>query len=171
MITLTSLNQMDDADFVGALGDVFEHSPWICESVRSLRPFTDLTSLHTAMVRNVHSSSEAQKLALLRAHPDLAGKAARAGALTEHSRGEQQGAGLDQLNADEYERFNMLNGAYVTRFGFPFIIAVKGHTKSSILQAFAVRLKNAPDEERDTAIEQVAQIAWYRLSDLIIETK
>ncbi len=170
-MAIDTLNQMNDADFVAALGEVFEHSPWVCESVRNLRPFTDLTSLHAAMMSNVHASSEERKLALLRAHPDLAGKAARAGALTEHSRGEQRGAGLDHLNTDEYERFNTLNTAYVLRFGFPFIIAVKDHTKSSILQAFEVRLKNPPDEERDTAIAQVARIAWYRLNDLIAETK
>lgn len=113
------------------------------------------------------AADAARQLALLRAHPDLAGKAARAGALTEHSTAEQAGAGLDRLSDAEYERFHALNDAYQQTFGFPFIIAVKGHTKDTILAAFAERLENSEAKERATALAQVARIARFRLDEML----
>ncbi len=119
------------------------------------------------MVVAVDAADTARQLALLRAHPDLAGKAARAGALTAHSTAEQAGAGLDRLSDAEYARFHALNDAYQKTFGFPFIIAVKGHTRETILAAFAERLENSEAMERTTALAQVARIARIRLDAML----
>jgi len=166
-LNLATLNAMDRDAFVAALGGIFEHSPWVAEAAWAARPFADVAALQDAMVGAVDAADAETQLALLRAHPDLAGKAARAGALTEHSTAEQAGAGLDRLDEAEFARFHALNDAYQARFGFPFIIAVKGHTKASILAAFEARLPNDAATERMTALAQVARIARFRLDDLI----
>ena len=166
-MTLADLNAVPAAAFVQALGGIFEHSPWVAAAVADHRPFGSVDALHRAMVAAVAAAPPGRQLDLIRAHPDLAGKAARAGALTEPSTAEQAGAGLDRLTDAEFERFGTLNTAYMTRFGFPFIVAVKGLTKHDILAAFEARLPNDPETEKATALHQVARIARFRLEALI----
>ncbi len=119
------------------------------------------------MTAAIGAAGAARKLALIHAHPDLAGKAARAGALTGHSTREQNDAGLDRLTEAEFARFHRLNGAYRARFGFPFVIAVRGHTKNSILKAFERRLANEAAVEMDEALRNIAMIGRFRLFDLL----
>jgi 2-oxo-4-hydroxy-4-carboxy-5-ureidoimidazoline decarboxylase len=168
-ITLNDLNETDRTTFVQRLGGIFEHSPWVAERAFDQRPFASVGALHRAMVEAVAAADDEAKLALLRAHPDLAGKAALAGKLTEHSRREQAGAGLDQLTPEEYARFHTLNTRYREKFGFPFILAVKGHTKHSILRSFEARLPHSREEEIAAALEQVYRIAELRLLELLGE--
>ncbi|GFZ81437.1 OHCU decarboxylase [Elstera cyanobacteriorum] len=167
MISLTDLNSAPTADFIAAVGGVFEHSPWVAEAVADQRPFADRAALHAAMVAAVDAATAAQKLALLRAHPDLAGKLAQAGRLTEASTAEQASAGLDMLTEAEFQRFTAFNTAYTERFGFPFIIAVRENTKASILKAFEKRIMNSRDQEFTTALAEVAKIAKLRLATLL----
>ena len=115
------------------------------------------------MCRAVQNAGEEKQLALIRAHPDLAGRAARAKTLTPSSNQEQSGAGLDQLSDHEYQEFHRLNEAYKARFGFPFILAVKGHDKHSILASFARRLTHSRNAEREEALRQIERIAYFRL--------
>ena len=166
-ITIATLNDLSKVEFVDTLADVFEHSPWVAEGAYSAKPFSSAPALHAAMLETVEKAGEAKQLALIRAHPDLAGKAARSGDLTAASTSEQAGAGLDRLTEEAFERFHKLNDAYKERFDFPFIVAVKGHTKESILAAFETRLTNDPATERQTALEQVYKIARFRLDDLV----
>ncbi len=168
MLTLAALNR-DRTCFIDTLGGVFEHSPWVAEGAWAARPFESVEGLHGAMVAVVEEAEEKQ-LDLIRAHPDLAGKAARAGGLTAASSQEQAGAGLDRLSEEEYRRFHALNDAYKEKFGFPFILAVKGHTKTSILEAFETRLPHSAQEERRTALAEIYKIARFRLEALIGET-
>jgi 2-oxo-4-hydroxy-4-carboxy-5-ureidoimidazoline decarboxylase len=164
---ITELNALDEAGFEASLGHVFEHAPWVARRVAPRRPFADRQALHAAMIAVIAAASEAEKLALLRGHPELAGKAAIAGDLTADSRREQKGAGLDQLTPAEYERFHALNDAYKKKFGFPFIVAVKGMTKHDILAAFAERLDSTREHELSTALDQVGRIGGFRLADVI----
>jgi 2-oxo-4-hydroxy-4-carboxy-5-ureidoimidazoline decarboxylase len=168
-ITLDDLNETDRATFVQRLGGIFEHSPWVAERAFNKRPFASVGALHRAMVEAVENADLELKLALLHAHPDLAGKAALAGELTDHSRREQAGAGLDRLTPEEYARFHALNTRYREKFGFPFILAVKGHTKHSILKSFEARLPHSREDEMATALEQVYRIAEFRLHELVGE--
>jgi 2-oxo-4-hydroxy-4-carboxy-5-ureidoimidazoline decarboxylase len=166
---LSDINTMSEESFVSTLGGIFEHSPWVAEGVAGRRPFATVEALHDAMVHVVSLADEGDKLTLLRAHPDLAGKLARAGSLTSASRSEQKGAGLDQLNEEDYQRFDAVNRAYREKFGIPFIIAVKGHDRHSILAAFETRVENDLEVEKRTALAQVARIARFRLEALIAE--
>lgn len=168
-LTIADLNALDAGAFAARLAHVFEHAPWVAERAARHRPFASRAALHQAMVAVIGAASAAEQLALLRGHPDLAGKAAIAGDLTPDSRREQQGAGLDRLTRAEYERFHALNRDYQARFGFPFILAVKGKTKDDILAAFAARVGNARDVEFRTALDQVGRIAAFRLADLVEE--
>ncbi len=167
MTTLADLNTAPAARFVETLGGIFEHSPWVADATAPLRPFDSLAALHAAMVAAVDAADEAQKLNLLRAHPDLAGKLARAGALTDASTAEQASAGLDRLSEAEFQRFTAFNIAYTEKFGFPFIIAVRENTKASILKAFERRITNSREAEFSTALAEVAQIARLRLTNLL----
>lgn len=157
-------------DFIAMFGGVFEHSPFIAEraydSGLMLVPLTS-KSVHDALTSIFRRASREERLGVLRAHPDLAGKLAIAGGLTEDSKKEQAGAGLDRLSAAEHARFTKLNTAYTEKFGFPFIIAVKGLTKDDILAAFEKRIDNSADEEFDTATAQVEKIALLRLQSLL----
>ncbi|UIK04002.1 2-oxo-4-hydroxy-4-carboxy-5-ureidoimidazoline decarboxylase [Neorhizobium galegae] len=157
-------------DFIAMFGGVFEHSPFIAEraydSGLMLVPLTS-KSVHDALTSIFRKASREERLGVLRAHPDLAGKLAIAGELTEDSKKEQAGAGLDRLGAAEHARFTELNTAYTEKFGFPFIIAVKGLTKDDILAAFEKRIDNSADEEFDTATAQVEKIALLRLQSLL----
>jgi 2-oxo-4-hydroxy-4-carboxy-5-ureidoimidazoline decarboxylase len=166
VLPLATLNAQSESDFVGTLGGIFEHAPWVAEGVCPARPFASLEDLHDAMCTVVADAGEARQLELIRAHPDLAGKAALAGELTGASSAEQSGAGLDRLSEDEYRHFHALNDSYKARFGFPFILAVKGHTKTSILSAFEERLPNSPEAERETALREIYKIARFRLEAL-----
>jgi 2-oxo-4-hydroxy-4-carboxy-5-ureidoimidazoline decarboxylase len=165
-MTLDELNATSVIDFVAALGGVFEHSPWVAEAAARLRPFASIDDLHGAMVDAVNAAGQVAQLRLIRVHPDLAGKAARQGDLTVESTSEQKSAGLDRLSSAEFEEFHRLNNAYQSRFGFPFILAVRGHDKHSIMAAFRQRLNNNSGEEVSEALRQIALIARFRLDDL-----
>jgi len=172
MTTLASLNSLDDAAFAAALDGIYEHSPWIAARAAPKRPFASLAALKLALQEVVDAASPDQRLALLRAHPELAGKAAIAGELTQESSSEQAASGLNLCSADEYARLQELNAAYNARFGFPFILAVKGPTgrgltRTSIIETFARRLKNAPAAELAEALRQVHRIAEIRLNVLM----
>ena len=160
---------MTKNEFIERFGGVFEHSPWVAERAYAAglpAPLT-ATAVHAGMVAAFRVAADAERLAVLRAHPDLAGKLAIAGELTEDSRKEQAGAGLDRLSADEHARFTALNSAYVEKFGFPFIIAVKGLNRDDILAAFETRINNDRDVEFATACAQVERIALLRLSGML----
>lgn len=159
---------MTRADFVAAFGDVFEHSPWIAEATfeAGLGAACDnADGLHAAMVAVLRAASPERHLALIRAHPDLAGRLAAARSLTADSTAEQASAGLDALTPEERARFTALNDAYRARFGFPFILAVRGRTKAEILTAFETRLLHDPATERAEALRQIERIAWLRLRE------
>lgn len=163
-------SQMDRPTFVTTFGHVFEHSPWIAEAAhdRGLPPDADdAEGLHRALCAVLRAAPAARQRALIDAHPDLAGRLARGGGLTSDSTREQAGAGLDRLSEEEYARFTALNDAYQARFGFPFIMAVKGRSKDEILEAFERRLRNDEAAELATALEQIERIALLRLTDLL----
>ncbi|HEX2216708.1 MAG TPA: 2-oxo-4-hydroxy-4-carboxy-5-ureidoimidazoline decarboxylase [Xanthobacteraceae bacterium] len=166
-VTLDELNAMDTVGFTAMLNDVFEHSPWVAEAVAEQRPFADLAALHDAMTKAVRAAAPERQLALIKSHPDLAGKAARADTLTADSSAEQASAGLDQLSAEEFETFHHLNDTYRGRFGFPFIICVRRHTRSSILRQFERRLEHDPDVEREAALAEIFRIAALRLDQRV----
>lgn len=162
-MTLDELNALDRDAFVAALGAIYEHSPWVAEDVFPLRPFASVDELHAAMSKAVLDAGDDVRLALLRAHPQLAGKAALRGELTADSTREQQGAGLDQCSPEEYAQLHALNDQYQQRFGFPFILAVRGHTRASILASMAARVDNTREDEFAEALHQVDRIARFRL--------
>ena len=157
------LNAMDRARFVEALGWIFEHSPWVAERAWESRPFNDIAALHQAMVAQVAAASREEQLALLRAHPDL-GTRAR---VSDASRGEQAGAGLDRLTAEAFDQLSGWNAEYRERFGFPFLFAVKGSTKHDILRALEARRNAPPEAEFVEALRQVYRIAWFRLESAL----
>ncbi len=163
-------SQMDHATFITTYGGIFEHSPWIAERAHALElgPAHDsATGLHNALARAFRTASDAERMAVLQAHPDLAGKLAQARRLTEASTAEQASAGLDALTDAERAQFEALNTAYTARFGFPFIIAVRENTKASILAAFEARLANDRATEIATACTQVERIALHRLKAIL----
>ena len=164
-MTIEDLNSLELAQFVSAIGWVFEHSPWVAERAWRMRPFVDAQALHRAMVDQVERSLPEEQLALLRAHPDL-GTRAR---VSEASSAEQAGAGLDQLTPAEFERLRRLNEDYRSKFGFPFVFAVKGSTKHDILEALERRARSSRDEEYLVALDQVYRIARFRLEDTLGE--
>lgn len=162
---IAQLNQMSQEAFVDALGTVFEQTPAIAYQAWCQRPFANRMELHQRMVHAVKAMSQQEQLALIQAHPDLGSKAKMAEASVQ----EQAGVGLDRLSPSEYERFQTLNRAYKDKFGFPFIVAVKNHTKDSILEAFERRLKNTVEAEKEQALAEIFQIAQFRLLQLIDE--
>jgi len=165
--TIDALNRMTAGDFVAAFGDIAEHSPWVAERAATARPFAGRENVVDAFTGALRRASQAEQLAVLRAHPDLAGKAVVAGELTEDSKREQAGAGLDQLSGEEFERFTHLNQTYKERFGIPFIFAVKGATKDLILASFEERVGNDRAREIEIAIDNVCRILRFRLEDRI----
>ncbi|MBE9226388.1 2-oxo-4-hydroxy-4-carboxy-5-ureidoimidazoline decarboxylase [Phormidium sp. LEGE 05292] len=165
--TIFQLNQMDQEAFTEALATIFEHSPWVAKNAWQKRPFADLFTLHQNMIEVVQTASKEQQLNLICAHPDLGTKAKMA----EASVKEQTGVGLDRLTLEEYQRFHSLNQTYKEQFGFPFIIAVKNHTKDSILTAFEQRIKNSPEVEIAQALTEIAQIAKFRLEAMVIGSR
>ncbi|MBK9114256.1 MAG: 2-oxo-4-hydroxy-4-carboxy-5-ureidoimidazoline decarboxylase [Betaproteobacteria bacterium] len=160
---------MDETAFVAALGGVFERSPWIAQRAFAARPFADVAALHAAMVAVVDAASAAEQLALLRAHPELAGRAAVRGELTADSTKEQSGAGLTQCSPEEFAQLSALNHRYHEKFGFPFILAVRGHDRAGILREFARRVEHDRAAEFVECLAQVAKIARFRLDALIDE--
>ena len=166
-IDIAEVNALAPADFVARFGDVAEHSPWVADIAASARPFASREAMIEAFARAAGTASPEARLALIRAHPDLAGRAARAGTMAEDSKREQAGAGLDTLTDAEYARFTALNTAYRDKFGFPFIFAVKGATKTMILDAFEARLPAAAEAEFETALAQIHRIFRFRLEDRV----
>ena len=162
-ITLDHLNSLSVADFVSHLADIFEHAPWVAQAASGARPYATVSALHDAMMKAVTAAPEAQQLALLRGHPELGGKVARAGAMTAESRTEQGSLGLDRLSDAEFAHFETLNAQYRERFGFPFIICVRRQTRDAILASFARRTALSPAVERDTAMAEIGYITRLRL--------
>jgi OHCU decarboxylase len=162
-MTIAELNLLDRAAFVDAVGWIFEHSPWVAERAFETRPFADVDALRVAMVQQVELGTFAERLTLLKAHPDLGARARLSAAST----GEQISAGLDSLTPGEFEQLHRLNAAYRSRFGFPFLLAVKGSTKHDILRELQTRISSSPEDEYREALRQVYRIAGFRLEDTI----
>ncbi len=162
-ISLDAVNGADQKQFVETLGWVFEHSPWVAERAWAHRPFATLEDLHAAMVVELHAARADERLALLRAHPDL-GTRAR---ISRASTAEQSATGLDRLTPDEFALLNQLNGEYRARFGFPFLLAVKGSTTHDVITSLSQRVHHPPDAEEAEALRQVARIARFRLDELV----
>jgi 2-oxo-4-hydroxy-4-carboxy-5-ureidoimidazoline decarboxylase len=172
MPTLTEINRLNAEHFSQLFGAVYEHSPWIADRAFSLKPasgFASREQVHAALVAVVQSASEAEKVALLNAHPELAGKEAVAGSLTAASTSEQASAGLTSMTAADVAQLRELNAAYRDKFGFPFIIAVRNNTQSAIFGAVKSRLANSRAMEINNGLMQVGEIARLRLLDLIEE--
>jgi 2-oxo-4-hydroxy-4-carboxy-5-ureidoimidazoline decarboxylase len=156
------LDTGDCQTFVTRFGHLFEHSPWVVERAWSKRPFADISALHRGFMDVVREAAVAEKLTLFRAHPELGAKQA----LTPDSESEQAGAGLQALNADEFKKFQDMNAVYREKFGFPFVICVRLHTKASILSAFERRLNNDNASESAQTFTELAAITWLRLQDM-----
>ena len=165
MIDLQALNGLERAAFVARLGGIYEHSPWVAERAFASRPFDSLEALHAAMQGTMLGASREEQLALIRAHPELLGRL-EAAQLTESSRREQAGAGLDRCTAEERARMRELNDRYRGKFGFPFIVAVKGLDWSGIIERMEARLPNDAEAEVATALAQIGRIARFRLEAL-----
>jgi 2-oxo-4-hydroxy-4-carboxy-5-ureidoimidazoline decarboxylase len=166
-LTLDALNAMDQRSFVQALADTVEHAPWVAEAAATRRPFSDMAALMRAMTEAVNSASDDRKLALIKGHPDLAGKAARAGTLTADSKAEQASAGLDRLSEEEFSRFNLLNNDYRKKFGMPFIVCARRHGKDSMLHEFERRLRNDARTEKAAALTEIFRIVALRLDQRV----
>lgn len=165
--TLEQLNAMSTDAFVAALSGIFEHSPWVAEAAAAARPFGSIDALHGTMKDAVEAAGDARQLALINAHPELAGKAAVRGELTAESTREQSGAGLDRCTQAEFDRLQQLNRAYREKFGFPFILAVRGFDRHGIIANFEARVSHTRDEELRASLAQIYRIARFRLDDLI----
>lgn len=166
-------SRMDRETFVQRFGPVFEHSPWIAEIVheRGLEADADTAGgLHSRMTDVLRAAEKERQLDLIRAHPDLAGRLEMAGELSAESSHEQQSAGLDHCTPEEYRQFQALNDAYKGRFGFPFVMAVKGRTRADILDAFEARIRHDRETEFETALTEIERIALLRLEELLPET-
>ena len=161
--TLPQLNALPVAEFVAAVGPVFEHSPWIAERAAGQRPYASLEALHTALCAVVADATPDEQLTLIRAHPDLVGRIV----LTAESKGEHTAAGLTDLSPEEVALFDQYNRAYQARFGFPFVICARLNKKDAILAAFPIRLQNTRETERAIALAEIYKIARLRLADLI----
>jgi OHCU decarboxylase len=167
-ISVSVLSTLGREEFVAALEGIFEHSPWVAHEAWPARPFTDRDALLLALVASMQRAPIDQQLALIRAHPELAGRAAVRGELTEESRGEQKGAGLDACSPAEYAHLQWLNAAYNAKFGFPFILAVRGYDRAGIIERFAERLERSTDAEFEEALNQISRIAALRLAERVI---
>jgi 2-oxo-4-hydroxy-4-carboxy-5-ureidoimidazoline decarboxylase len=164
---LSDLNTYSKSDFVTALANIFEYSPWIAERAAAARPFAGVTALFAAMKAAVDRASSELRLALIEAHPDLASKTQRAAGLTADSDAEQNSVGLDRLSDAEYTAFERANDAYRSKFGLPYIVCVRRQTKDSILRDFERRLPNDASTELQTSIEEICRIAALRLDQLV----
>ena len=171
MPSLAHLNQADRAAFTAALGHLFEHSPWVAEETWPKRPFASAEALHAALCATMRGAARDRQLALIRAHPDLAGRLAQQKKLTAESTREQASAGLDSLTDAELAEFTRQNDVYQAKFGFPFIICARLNAKSAILTAMQTRGGNPPGTEFTTALGEIEKIAWLRLQDVLGTTK
>ena len=168
MMTIDAVNALSPDAFVERFGFLFEHSPWVTADAAQYRPFETLGAMHAALARVLFFSTDEQKLAVFRAHPKLADKAAIKAGLTQESAAEQASAGLDALTPEEFEQFAGLNAAYDARFGFPFIIAVRAAGgKMGVLKAMRARLHNNDAQERRAALDEVVKIVGLRLQDVV----
>jgi len=167
MPTMAEVDAMDREAFVRTFGSIYEHSPWVAEVAFEKAPFRTAAALQEALAAAVRAAPPERRLALIRAHPDLAGRAALAGEVTADSAREQASAGLDRLTEEEHACFHALNDAYRAKFGFPFIMAVKGAGKAQILAGFEARLPNDVATETATALAQIDRIAGFRLAELV----
>jgi 2-oxo-4-hydroxy-4-carboxy-5-ureidoimidazoline decarboxylase len=165
--TLAELNACSKDDFVAALANIFEYSPWIAEHAASARPFAGVRQLFAAMKAAVDRAPPELRLALIRAHPDLANKTQRAAGLTAESNAEQNSVGLDRLSDAEYDAFERVNNAYRSKFGFPYIVCVRRHTRDSILRDFERRLPNDAGTETQTSVDEIFRIAALRVDQLV----
>ncbi len=165
--TLSELNGCSKDDFVAALANIFEYSPWIAEHAAAGRPFAGINQLFAAMKAAVDRAPVELRLALIKAHPDLANKTQRAAGLTAESDAEQNSVGLDRLSDAEYDAFERVNNAYRSKFGFPYVVCVRRHTKDSILRDFAQRLPNDAATETQKSVEEICRIAALRLDHLL----
>lgn len=160
---ITELHRLSREAFIDQIGHVFEHSPWVADSAyEKAGPFHSSEEVYKQLLDAMHEGTDDQKLSLLRAHPDLGSRIQ----MTDASVSEQKGAGLNQLSEQEYEMLKRLNTHYTDRFGFPFILAVKGKTKDDIITNIESRIENSRDEEFETALNEVGKIAVFRLHDL-----
>ncbi|TCK23796.1 2-oxo-4-hydroxy-4-carboxy-5-ureidoimidazoline decarboxylase [Ancylobacter aquaticus] len=166
-LSLDTLNGLDRNGFVVALDGVFEHAPWVAQAAFARAPFATVEALHDALMAAVRARPEAERVAFVAGHPDLAGKAARAGAMAADSISEQVGLGLDRLSDDEYARFERLNGAYRARFGFPFVICVRRQTRDALLDAFEARMLQGREAELSTALDEIGHITALRLVERV----
>ncbi len=166
-MNLAAINALDEAAFVEKLGGVFEHSPWVARRAFEARPFASLEALHAAMTDVVRRAGRDEQLALIRAHPELAGRAMVANALTADSTNEQSGAGLTRCSPAEYATLVELNARYNAKFGFPFILAVKGYDRVGVIAEFARRVNRKVEDEFAEALAQIARIASFRLRAMI----
>ena len=165
MIDIEALNRLSAEAFVARLAGIYEHSPWVAERAFAARPFASVDALHAAMQAAMLAASAGEKMALIRAHPELAGKLAAA-RLTESSRSEQAGAGLDRVSAEQKARMQALNDAYREKFGFPFIVAVKGLDWGGIIERMQARMPGTREQEIAEALAQIGRIARFRLEAL-----
>ena len=165
MIDVQPLNALPPEDFVARLAGIYEHSPWVAERAREARPFGSVDALHAAMQRAMLAATPDEQLALIRAHPELLGRL-EAAELTASSRSEQAGAGLDRCTADEKARMRELNDRYRAKFGFPFIVAVKGLDWAAIIARIEARLEHTREAELATALAEIGRIARFRLEAL-----
>jgi 2-oxo-4-hydroxy-4-carboxy-5-ureidoimidazoline decarboxylase len=165
---LSELNSCSKDDFVAALANIFEYSPWIAEQAAAARPYPGVKALLAAMKDAVDRAPAEQRLALIKAHPDLANKTQRAAGLTVESTAEQNSLGLDRLSDAEFEAFERVNNAYRAKFGFPYIVCVRRHTKDSVLRDFERRLPNDVATETQASIEEICKIAALRLDQLVL---
>jgi 2-oxo-4-hydroxy-4-carboxy-5-ureidoimidazoline decarboxylase len=164
-LTLSDINRLDRVRFVAALGGLFEHSPWVATQAWAARPFASIDDLHRAMIGVVRATSREARVDFLRMHPELAGKEAQAGTMTDHSTAEQ--AGLDALTRNELQTLRRLNAAYAAKHGFPFIIAVLANTRSQIFEALRTRCERDTEAELEAALEQISIITRLRLGRLL----
>jgi 2-oxo-4-hydroxy-4-carboxy-5-ureidoimidazoline decarboxylase len=163
---MQELNKLARGDFVARLGGIYEHSPWVAERIFLARPFKSVDQLHAAMQGAMMGARSGEQMALIRAHPELLGKL-EAAQLTESSRSEQAGAGLDRCTPEQKARMQELNAAYREKFGFPFIVAVKGLDWAGIIARIEPRLANERDAEIATALAEIGKIARFRLEALL----
>lgn len=166
-LDIAEVGELDRGAFAARFGRVFEASPWVAQAAYAYGPFADVDALHAAMTSVVARAPRERQLELIRAHPDLAGRAAVAGELTPESTAEQASAGLDRLTPEQRQRITALNAAYRARFDFPFVICARDHDASDIIDAMERRLGNDPDDEVAVALSEIGRIARLRLERLV----
>ena len=167
MAALAEINALDRAAFTQRLGAIYEHSPWVAERAWTARPFASVDALQAVMQAALLKADREKQLALIRAHPQLKGKLATPEELTDASRREQSSAGLDRCTAAQMEQLRELNAAYLQKFGFPFVVAVRGLNTEEIIVRMRERLAGNQDEEFAGALQQIGRIAHFRLGELI----